>query len=95
MHHYNKSQDFFGCSSSWFVYSLESQLPLDEFFELVCPSTCGFDNFGIRVDKVVFDEIQACFNVSIFKLDKVQACSDLFLHRYFIQLVTGSLLRNR
>lgn len=61
----------------------------------MCPSTCGFDDFGFCVDQVVFDEVQACFDVSILKLNKVQACSDLLLHRYFIQLVTGCLLRNR
>lgn len=73
-------------------YSLESQFPLNELFELVCPSTCGFDDFGFCVDQMVFDEVQTCFNVGIFKLDKVQAGSDLFLYGDFIELVTGSLL---
>lgn len=86
---------FWGYIYSCFVYSPESKLPLNEFLELVRPSTCGFDNFGVRVDQMVFDEVQARFNVSIFKLDKVQACSDLFLHRYFIELVAGSLLGHR
>lgn len=76
-------------------YSLESEFPLDEFLELVRPSTCGFDNFGVRVDQMIFDEVQACFNVSIFKLDEVQARGHLFLHRYFIEPVAGSLLRDR
>ena len=73
-------------------YSLESQFPLNELFELVRPSTCGFDDFGFRVDQMVFDEVQACFDVGIFKLDEVQTGSDLFLHGDFIELVTGSLL---
>lgn len=55
-------------------------------------SACSFDNFGFCVDQMVFDEIQACFNVCIFKLDEVQACSDLFLHRYLIELVTSGIL---
>lgn len=58
-------------------------------------SAGSFDNFGFRVDQVVFDEVQTCFNVSVFKLDEVQACSDLLLHRYLIQLVTGSILGNK
>lgn len=61
----------------------------------MCPSTCGFDDFGFCVDQVVFDKVQARLDVSILKLDKVQACSDLLLYGYFIQLVTGCLLRHR
>lgn len=59
------------------------------------PSTRGFDDFGLRVDEMVFDEVQARFNVSVFKLDEVQARGHLFLHGYFIELVTGRLLRQR
>lgn len=72
--------------------SPEAQFPLDEFFELVRPSACGFDHFGVRVDQVVSDEVQARFDVGVFKLDEVQPCSDLFLHSDFIQLVAGGLL---
>ncbi|TNN35844.1 hypothetical protein EYF80_053992 [Liparis tanakae] len=70
--------------------SPEPQFPLDELFELVRPSARGFDDFGVVVDQVVPDEVQACFDVGIFKLDEVQPCGDLFLHGYFVELVTGS-----
>lgn len=63
-----------------FQYLLESKFPLNKIFELVCSSTRGFNNFGFCVDQMIFDKVQTCFNVSIFKLDKMQACSDLFLH---------------
>lgn len=61
----------------------------------MCPTACGLDNFGLRVDEVVFDEVQARFNVSILKLDEVQPSGDLLLHGYLVQLVTSCLLRHR
>ena len=78
-------------SDSWCLHSPESEFPLNELRELVRPSASGFDDFGSRVDQMVPDEVQARFDVRILKLDEVQTRSDLFLHRYLIQLVTGSL----
>ena len=59
---------------------LELQLFLDEVFELVCPSTCRLDHLGVCVNQVVFDEVQAGFNVGILKLDEVKSSRDLLLH---------------
>lgn len=56
-------------TTSW--YSLESKFPLNELLKLVCSSTCGFDIFGFCVDQMILDEVQACFNIGIFKFDKV------------------------
>lgn len=56
-------------AESW--YSLQSKFPLNKLLELVRSSTCGFDVFGFSVDQMILDEVQACFNVRIFKFDEV------------------------
>lgn len=59
------------------------------------PSTGGFDDFGVSVDEVVFDKVQAGFNVGIFKLDEVKASQDLLLHWDLIEGVILSVLVKR
>lgn len=69
------------------IHSLQFKLLLNQVLELVCPSTRSFDDFGFRVNQVVFDKVQAGFNVCILKLDKVESRSDLFLYRNFIKRI--------
>lgn len=76
------------------MHSLEFKLLLDQVLELVCPSTRGFDYFGFRVNQVVFDKVQAGFNVCILKLDKVESSGDLFLYRNFIKRISLCFLHN-
>lgn len=74
------------------MHSLEFKLLLDQVLELVCPSTRGFDDFGFCVNQVVFDKVQAGFNVCILKLDKVESSSDFFLYRNFIKRISFCFL---
>lgn len=50
----------------------------------------GFDDLGLGVDQVVFDEVQAGLDVGVLKLDEVEASRDLLLHR---DLIEGLVLR--
>lgn len=56
------------------------------------PAARGLDDFGVRVDQVVFDEVQARLDVSILELDEVQPSGDLLLHRDLVQFVAGCFL---
>lgn len=76
-------------------HSLESEFPFNELLELVRPATCGLDDFGLRVDQVIFDEVQARLDVSILKLDEVQPSGDLLLNRYLVQFVASCFLKRR
>lgn len=61
-------------------HSLQPQLLFDEVLELVGPAPGRLDDLGLCVDEMVFDEVQAGFNVGILKLNEVQSSSDLFLN---------------
>lgn len=52
-------------------YSRKSKFPLNKLLKLVRSSTCGFDIFGFCVDQMILDEVQACFNIGVFKFDEV------------------------
>lgn len=64
---------------------LQPQFLLNKIFEFIGTTTCSFDDFCLCIDKMVFDEIEAGFNISVFEFNEVKSSCNLFLNGYFIQ----------
>lgn len=69
-------------------HSLEFDLLFNQVFELVSSSSSSLDHFGFRVHQVVFNEIQAGFDVAVLELDEMQPSRDLLLDRDLVQRVS-------